>query len=640
MALAGALMPIGMARESEVEAALAVMAHGPGRHFSIWRGDGIILGGCDDAQLFKSRADEPERVALFEGHLDNRQEVLRALNLTSGQVCSDAEVLVRAWQYWGEDFLSPLVGRFACILWDGNTRQVVLGCDALGKRPLHHWQGKGLHLFASEPRGLLVQAPVVKEFNQTHIAEILALVPPGPTTTLFAGIERLPPGHLLLVQEGKVRLHRYWQPEHLPLLHLPRSEDYVEALRAALEQAVACRLPADGLVGCQLSAGLDSPSVAAVAARQLAEQGRRLVAFTAVPRTGFIGKPNPRLIQDEGPLAALCAARYPNMDHILIPNNALSLFDAMDRQGASADSPSLNPSNLRWSMAINEEFRRRGLRVMLTGGFGNMSLSYDGIFAPAALLRQGRLTALLPLLWGLRKEGWDWPRVAGAAITPLAPSMRRAYRRLQGDSDPDLFDYSLVNPDLAQQSGVLERARAQTNNIGLSVGADGRAFRSLALRRCLPSAPIKAGIRRLFGIDRVDPLLDRRLFELCLSIPEQQFIQGGEPRSLVRRVMADLLPPELLAERRRGRQAADWYEGLTEAYPEILRELALLEASPIAGQCLDLTRMRQLADNWPQGDWERPEVYSLYAMALPRALSMGRFLRRAESSPTYPLYEE
>ena len=361
---------------------------------------GSRFRGCDDVQLFEFNAGKS--VVLFEGHLDNRQEILRSLSLVSGAVSSDAQLLQLAWQQWGENCLTQWEGRFACILWDGGTRQLILGCDVLGKRQLHHWQGREQYLFASEPRGLLAQAPVTKAFDQTHIAEILALIPPNPTSCIFANIQKLPPGYLLIVQAEKLRLHRYWQPENLPYLRLSKPEEYAEALRAALVQAVACRLPPNGLVGCYLSAGLDSPSVATIAAQQLEAQGRQLVAFTAVPPLGFVDQANnPSQIYDEGPLAALVAARHSNIEHVKISNNSLSFFEAMDIRDLSADWPGLGATNARWIMATGQEIKQRGISVMLTGNLGNIGLSYDGMLAPAALLRQGRLFDLLPILIGL-----------------------------------------------------------------------------------------------------------------------------------------------------------------------------------------------------------------------------------------------
>ena len=633
MALFGVFAAEGRA-EADFHGALSVMAIASPPRMSFWRRPGLALGGCDGAELTEQSMGSADMAVLFDGHLDNRIEIRRRLNLTAEQSTGDADLILRAWQNWGEDFLSPVVGRFSCAVWDGIQQQLVLGVDALGKRPLHFWHGPERFVFASEPRGILVQPEVGRDLNPTHIAEILALVPPSSTGTLYAQIHRLPPGHLLVANRHGHRLHRYWQPENIPELILPTPQAYADCLRDSLEQAVACRLPAAGNVGCFLSSGLDSPSVASVAARQLARQGRQLVAFTAVPADGFDGPAPPGYHADEGPLAAQVAARHPNMDHVLIPNDSLPLFDAIDMQARSADWPALNPSNLQWSLGISQQAKERNIAVMLTGEYGNLSLSYDGMMAPAQMLRQGRIDDLLSLSMGMRTHGVGWPGVINAALCPLIPGLRQALQKWRGNPEPDLFDYSLINPTLAQETNVLERARRQTHNLRYSVQGDGRAMRLLLLRRTTPRAPIKAGYRRLFQTDYADPLMDRRLFELCLSFPEERFIEGGEPRSLVRRAMRDVLPPTILTGLQRGLQAADWHRVMGAARPLMLQEISRLEDSPMASRCLDLPRMRHLIMNWPGDNWHTPAVSRLFNVALSRSLSMGRFLRRVEQTPT------
>ena len=101
------------------------------------------------------------------------------------------------------------------------------------------------------------------------------------------------------------------------------------------------------------------------------------------------------------------------------------------------------------------------------------------------------------------------------------------------------------------------------------------------------------------------------------------------PRALARAALADRVPLELLNERRRGLQAADWHEGMTTARQRILEEVVRLEQNGPASRALDLRRMRRLAENWPTQDWEREDIIEQYRLALLRGISVGHFLRRA-----------
>ena len=129
-----------------------------------------------------------------------------------------------------------------------------------------------------------------------------------------------------------------------------------------------------------------------------------------------------------------------------------------------------------------------------------------------------------------------------------------------------------------------------------------------------------------------DPTADKRIFEFAYSIPREQYIVGGQSRSLARRAMKHRLPDSVLMCNTRGLQGADWYLPMTEALPELRRELALFAQSPAASQALDLPAIENLLDNWPRSNFHSEEVYTRWHFWLTRALSMGYFLRSHEPS--------
>src|SRR5581483_1732479 len=140
------------------------------------------------------------------------------------------------------------------------------------------------------------------------------------------------------------------------------------------------------------------------------------------------------------------------------------------------------------------------------------------------------------------------------------------------------------------------------------------------------------GLLAGWGIDMRDPTADRRLFEFCLSVPTDQFMQGGAPRALARRALADRLPAEVLDAPLKGYQAADWHEGLTAARDEVAAEVERLAACAPASAALATERMRQMVRDWPQSGWNDHEVVEPYRYGLLRGLGAGHFLRRASGS--------
>ena len=279
-------------------------------------------------------------VLVADTRLDNREDLAAALGISPQQARTlcDASILLAALERWGESCLDHLVGDYAFAFWDGTRRRLLLARDPLGQRPLHYHRSKRLFAFASMPKGLHALSEVPYAPNEERIAECLALMPETGSQSFFHGVERVQPGHVVLITSDGLSSRRHWQPS-ASRLQLRRPEDYSEKLRALLDQAVKCRLRGTGDVGVYLSGGLDSGAVAATAARLLANSDRRIVALTGVPREGYDGPVPRNRIINEGPLAAATAALYPNIDHVVVPNQGGSPLSNLDRSFFLYDRP-------------------------------------------------------------------------------------------------------------------------------------------------------------------------------------------------------------------------------------------------------------------------------------------------------------
>jgi asparagine synthase (glutamine-hydrolysing) len=218
-----------------------------------------------------------------DARIDNRDELAAALGMAAEEAgrLADSALVMRVLERWGEEGIERLYGDFALAWWDGAGRRLVLARDFLGTRPLHFHRGNGFFAFASMPKGLHAIAEVPVAPDEEAMARFLALMPEEGTRTFFSGIERVPPAHLCIVTREGLSFRRYWNPASEPLRL--RREDYAEAVRAGLDQAVRSRLRGTGgRVATHLSGGLDSSAVTASAARLLAPSPRfRAKAMTA-----------------------------------------------------------------------------------------------------------------------------------------------------------------------------------------------------------------------------------------------------------------------------------------------------------------------------------------------------------------------
>jgi asparagine synthase (glutamine-hydrolysing) len=367
---------------------------------------------------------------------------------------------------------------------------------------------------------------------------------------------------------------------------------------------------------------LDSSSVTATAAGLLADSGRGLTAFTHIPRRGY---PTPEIagrFGDEGPFAAEVAARYPNIEHVLVPNGQVEIMHAVSRHVELDDQPVFNPTNAVWTDAILDEARRRGVTAVLTGRTGNGTISYDGFLSLADMFRSGHWLRLAATTQALRRNGFTTLRkVGGVTVLPLLPFwLQKKLAPRVGEFD---LEYCAVNPYLAERINLVERARVEFNLQAYDVRSD--------LNGLFDGSDYgndNAGSQAGWKVEMRDPTADKRVFEFIHSIPIDQFVRDGWMRSLIRRAMKDRLPESTLRRHARGMQAADWHESMSESLDNIRAELRLLERSPLSRGLLDLPRMKMLTDTWPTEGFHTSKVQYSYHYALSRGLGVGVFVRR------------
>lgn len=577
-----------------------------------------------------ARRDDGRWTVVADARLDNRGELAAALGLAPADAATlpDAALILRAVERWEEEAADRLLGDFAFAAWNQESQRLLLVRDYAGARPLYFHRGKGFLAFSSMAKGLHALPEVPRAPDRDSFQRFLALVPEDGNRTFFEGIERVPPAHVAVFTRSALRLRRYWDPKPEPL-RLRTSEEYHEALRAELNRAVAVRLRgADGGVASHLSGGLDSSAVTSTAARLLAPDGR-VAAYTAVPGEGFDGRIDYGRFADEGPHAAAVAALYPNIDHVLVRTAGRSPFEALERNAFLYERPMLNLCNGVWIDAILDDAKGRGLRVLLTGQAGNMSFSFNGFERLSGLFRRGRFVKLAREALALRRHGTRLQSSAAHAVGPYLPAwLWLAINRWQGRSF-DMSDYTVLNGAAADK--MRAAAAATALDPAYRPRKDAVETRLWVMARVDPGNYNK-GILGGWGIDMRDPSADRRLLELCLSIPLDQYLRNGHIRALARGAFADRLPPVILNETRKGLQAADWYEGLSNARGDAAEQVSrLAELAPAAG-IFDTERMRRLIEEWPEADWNSNRVSGAYRLALLRGISGGHFLRKVSGA--------
>ena len=513
------------------------------RHRGPDQGSTDALGACvlghqrlrviDLEQGFQPVANETATVtAVFNGELYNFAELRRALAEDGHEVrgTGDTPVLPHLYEEHGPAFVEQLDGMFALALWDAPRGRLVLARDRLGKKPLV-WARlpDGTLAFASELKALLALPDAPREPDLAALDAYLALqYVPGDRTGI-KGIHRLPPGCVLIAEGDSERIERYWEPR-LEERQLA-DDEWLELVRETVTGAVRKRLVADVPLGALLSGGIDSAIVVALMAQASSEPVR---TFTV----GFSDD-----AYDEREYARAVAERYDtrHTEIVLEPDAA----ETLPRLAAAFDEPLGDEAALPLYLIC--EAARREVTVALVGDGGDES--FAGYERYAAMRLAERVPAPVAAVGARLLRGLP----AGRA--ERRSTAFRAARFLEAASAPRAERYA----ELMQVLPLATRRDLWTDDARKELGA--LASPGLLLGRA--PVPGIAGLQLLdvdtylpgdllpksdiasmaHSLELRSPLLDHRVVELGLSLPDGLKLAGREGKQALRRAFAGDLPP-------------------------------------------------------------------------------------------------
>jgi asparagine synthase (glutamine-hydrolysing) len=491
----------------------------------VFAADGVCLGHLRLAILDLSDAglqpmQDGELQLLHNGEIYNYIELRDELRAHGHRFSTgtDSEVILAAYREWGEDCVERFNGMWAFVIWDASRRTLFCSRDRLGVKPFYYRLDGDRLAFASEPwplaRGRANLGPVRAYLEHGYLDQ--------GEDTFFDGVLRLLPGHSLTFGPGGLRRRRYWslEPSEPPA-------DPVAAVRETFLDAVRLQLRSDVPVGTCLSGGIDSSAIAVAVAHAGHEHQKTVTAY--FEDAGFDERPYARAVVER----TGAEAHWVTFDADDLVNDLPAIVGA---QGEPFGSTSICAG---WY--VMREARSAGLTVMLDGQGGDEILAgYRASFGYrlSDLLREGRLAEATRELRAFASV--HGPRWAGVALaTPHVPERVRlaARSRLRGSA-------TLV------AAGLREAGMPENGSGALFPDRLRRQLQLLLTRRGLPEL-LRYEDRNSMAhsLEARVPLLDHRLVELAFSLPGDELIRRGETKSVLRRALADLLPPAVAARR-------------------------------------------------------------------------------------------
>jgi asparagine synthase (glutamine-hydrolysing) len=564
-------------------------------------------------------------VMLFDGRIDNRSELGDILGISASELRSmpDSMIALRLFDRCGERAFERIVGVFAIIIVDLQDGRLLCARDHMGLRVLHYHRSAGRFAVATVPEALFALSWVPRILNKEKLADNLVGLWGNHEATYYQDVFRVLPGFTVHVRGPTFSKHQFWDPEGIADVRFTNDHDYVEAFKECLNEAVRARLRSCRPPCATITGGLDSSSIAVIAADILAASGNRLNTFTAVPEAGFARQELRGRYFDETPYVRQIA----EVNRNIRPHFITQSSDPIPEKIADVIRKSGLPGgtlNSLWGVDMFAAARSAGHNVMLAGEMGNDTMSYHGWGLFTELLLAGRW---LRLFAEIRSSGYRWRQhVRHRLIAPLIPaSLFRGYKQWRRGGNPPWHDYALIRPEFAARSGVIDRMAREYSPFEAPI-RDWRLVRINDFRDYGEAADWYAKVRAEFGLDIRTPACDRRVVEFCIGIPEDQYLRKGRDRWLIRRAMEGRLPDIVLNQKKCGAQAADWYPRLTRERNHIAEEVKRLAENPEVASILDMQRLTAILDNWPD---RQPSEYTpeeKHLLALPDALGTAYFI--------------
>jgi asparagine synthase (glutamine-hydrolysing) len=501
-------------------------------------------------------------VVVFNGEIYNYQELIPELQALGHvfRTKSDTEVIVHAWEAWGERCVERFRGMFAFALWDRNRQTFFLARDRLGVKPLFYaLLADGTLLFGSELKSLLAHGGLSREMDPLAVEEYFALGYIAEPRTIFRGAHKLPPAHTLTIVRGQPLPppREYWDVRFTTDANIGLDEA-CEELRRRLAESVKLRMISEVPLGAFLSGGVDSSAVVATMAG--VSNGPVQTCSIAFDDAAY----------DEAAFAQMVADRY-RTDHF-VQTVKSDDFDLIDTLAQCYDEPYADSSAIPTYRVC--QLARQRVTVALSGDGGDES--FGGYRRYRLHMMEERMRAAMPL--ALRRSvfgtlGRLYPKA------DWAPRVLRAKTTFEGMARTSVEGYfhsmSLLRQPLRSQlysaklrsalggydaRAVFERhaARADTDDaLALIQYIDMKTYLVGDINTKVDRASMA------HSLEVREPLMDHPLVEWLATLPSSLKLRGAESKLLLKRAMEPALPRDVLYRPKMGFAVplARWFRG-------------------------------------------------------------------------------
>ena len=508
----------------------------------IWRSGAIALGHCmlrttPESTLEKLPYNDNDTglVITSDARIDNRDDLAKQLDLAESLKSGipDSQLILAAFNKWGERCVDYLLGDFAFAIWDNNRQRLFCARDIFGVKPFYYYISSTDFVFGSEIRQLTENSLVTLQINEEIITEYLTNYFISKDETYYADIKRLPAAHYMVIESGNVRTCNYWQLKPQKRIWYKHDDEYVEHFLDVFGEAIRCRLRSNSKVGSHLSGGLDSSSIVGMA-NYLNDSNRNksIETFSLTfpgrncDETEFI---NDVVKKWNCPHHEIMIHEYPMVDWLQHINQTFEIPD---------------PPNQTMMDPLMDEVASNDIHIMLAG-IGGDELFSGSPFGYLDLFRKGKIKQFIEEFKYNSQSGQKktFTKAAAAMLWPIIPeSIRRNIlcSRRKPKYPPWLSNHVVKI--------IEERIRVNKNKIGAEFSnlSDKNIFDAIMFPWLANVFELNDRYNSYYRVENRYPFYDRRLVEFALAIPEYERSRKNINKYIVRKAGKYLLPVSVI----------------------------------------------------------------------------------------------
>ena len=501
----------------------------------IWIKGSIALGhtmlwNTPESKYEHLPLEKDSYILTMDARIDNRVELMEQLVLPDLPLSKigDSEFILAAYVKWGEECPKYLLGDFAFVIWDKNKEQLFCARDHVGVKLFYFYLSDDLFVFSNDIEGVLSQLSVPQKLNDNIVADYLK--DEGIHTvreTFFEKIHKLPPATSLTITLSNITENEYWYIENSPLVRYNSFEEYVEKLKELFDSAVEVRLRTFFPLASHLSGGIDSSPIAVLAARKLKKKHKYLYAYNWIN----IPDNSAEYELEAWKFSRRIAAQETNIKHQEFNIDPQYMVNQYEHHNV------LTKGNMQYwrEYYVQDMVQKVNARTLLSGWGGDELISFNGYTYIEGLFSQGKIRQALKCLFDEKKYlNYTWSKFFRRTIRQIIPNKKN----FSSQSDYYKFttpEFSIfmrrhVNKKFGHASGVRKMQFLHYHNGHLQNRIESWALSAFSKR-----------------IEYRYPLLDKRIIEFAIGIPEELFYpKKDKERPLIKNAVKELLPSDIL----------------------------------------------------------------------------------------------